>query len=195
MTDFHDDIKWGNMLERRRLYWFYDKIPFALKAMKTLIPPLFGILHDWTCDNIPKQYYFITEQPLEESRSFMQPTVGHIEKIKDQAAELGAGFALFVLPRAYQYSDRECPDSWDKHAFTVLGPYALEPFRFFAELKDKVDYPIHSLLPAFQETDLYPTCFKNDPHWNEDGAGVAAEAIADALEEMIKGIVTSGDCP
>ena len=44
-------------------------------------------------------------------------------------------------------------------------------------------HPVGSLLPAFQQTDVFPTAFKADPHWNTDGVGVAVEAILAFLEE------------
>lgn len=185
MTDFYDDIKWLNQLERRGVYWFYDKIPFTLKTLKVFVPPLFVALFRWSNSNMPNSYYFISEQPLEQSRPFLEPMVDHIAEIDRCAQELGARFILFVLPRSYQYSDRESPKSWEKDSYTPLGPYALEPFRFFDELKGKVDYPVYSLLKDFQETDVFPTCFEHDPHWNDAGATVAAKAITRFMVEEI----------
>jgi hypothetical protein len=49
-----------------------------------------------------------------------------------------------------------------------------------------VDYPIYSILRDFQETDLFPTCFENDPHWNPNGTSVAAVAIARRLEGEVQ---------
>jgi hypothetical protein len=88
---------------------------------------------------------------------------------------------LVVLPRSFQYSDREAPKDWNRNQYQILGPHALEPFRFFEELQTEVPFSVHSLLPAFQNTDVFPTCFEADSHWNDSGTTVAAEAIADAL--------------
>ena len=67
----------------------------------------------------------------------------------------------------------------------MLGPHCLEPFRFFEELAPKLPYPVHSLLRTFQETDVFPTCFDHDPHWNAEGARVAGEAMAEILRAEI----------
>jgi hypothetical protein len=34
-----------------------------------------------------------------------------------------------------------------------------------------------SLLDNFENTTVFPTCSCDDPHWNEQGAAIAAEAI------------------
>jgi len=60
-----------------------------------------------------------------------------------------------------------------------LGPYVLEPFRFFAEQAKTAPFPVHSLLPAFQNTTVFPTCFTGDPHWSPAGTQVAADALAE----------------
>ena len=95
---------------------------------------------------------------------------------------------VYVLPRSFQYSAREVPDNWEAPFYEVLGPHSLEPFRFFDELKRRVDYPIHALLDAFRETDVFPTCFDRDPYWNEAGQRVCAEAIFPTLREVVRRI-------
>jgi hypothetical protein len=67
----------------------------------------------------------------------------------------------------------------------VLGPYSLEPFRYFEELSKEVDYPIYSLLETFQKNEVFPTSFEDDPHWNRKGAQVAASAITKILIEEV----------
>ena len=51
------------------------------------------------------------------------------------------------------------------------------PFKYFENIRSKVDYPIHSLLPDFQNTSVFPTCQTGDPHWNEQGTTIAADAF------------------
>ena len=84
---------------------------------------------------------------------------------------------LLVFPRSYQYSDKESPNNWEKSKYEVLGPFAHEPFKYFEQIKGDVDYPIYSLLPDFQNSTIFPTVFDNDPHWNETGNQIAADAI------------------
>jgi hypothetical protein len=38
-----------------------------------------------------------------------------------------------------------------------------------------------SLLETFQQTDIFPTCFDDDPHWNRNGMELASAAIAEWL--------------
>lgn len=179
MSDFFDDIQWKNMLERRGFYWYLDKIPLTLHLLEFLFPSLSEKFYDWSNRNAnrPLQRYFITEQPMEQSLRYMDVILDSIEKIHQYSEELGARFILVILPRPHQYSDRECPDNWEKGRYATMGPHALEIFRFFEDLQAKVGYPIHSLLQDFQETKLFPTCFDNDPHWNDTGTTVAAKAV------------------
>lgn len=96
---------------------------------------------------------------------------------KSRREELGAKYALVVFPRSYQYSDRESPRSWEAGEYEPLGEYVLEPFRYLDEIRGGFDFPVYSLLPDFQNTNVYPTCFPNDPHWNPAGARLAAGSI------------------
>jgi hypothetical protein len=186
MTDFHDDILWQNMLERRGIYWFYDKLPITLAGLHRFLPPLFWKVYRWSNDNLPEARYFMARAPLETTRAFARPLADNLDRLQRWCAEHGARFAVVVLPRSFQYSARECPNNWEADRYEVLGPHALEPFRFFDELRARADYPIHSLLPAFQASSVFPTCFDADPHWNDNGTTVAAEAIAAILRSHIE---------
>jgi hypothetical protein len=84
---------------------------------------------------------------------------------------------LFVFPRTYQYSNRESPRNWEASEYEPLGPHSEEPFRYFDELRRRAPYPIHSLLDDFRKTQVFPTAFDHDPHWNVAGAQVAADAL------------------
>lgn len=190
MTDFMDDIRWNYMLERQGIYWFYDKIPLTLKIVERFLPALYDRLYAWTGLDMPTERFFISEQPLELSRPYTRPLVENLTKIHAWCMAHAARFLVLVLPRTYQYSARECPNNWEAEHYTELGAYALEPFRFFEELAQEVDYPIHSLLADFQTTDVFPTAFDDDPHWNDAGATVAAEAIARILKQEIDGSLT-----
>jgi hypothetical protein len=178
MTDFHDDIKYSRLLERRGIYRLLDLCPISILTLKQLTV-MSGIdrLHEWIF-GFPADRFFITNQPLEKSRRWLRYIQDSIEKINTYCENrLNAEFVLMVLPRFYQYSSRECPYNWEKGVYAILGRYGDEPFRYFDSIKSTLDYPVYSLLSDFQETTVFPTCFLDDPHWTEFGAGVAARAV------------------
>ena len=181
MTDFHDDIKYDNMLRRRGIYRWYDKIPITLRLFKRLWPSAFEALYRHSNDNLPEERFFHSEQPLAASRPFLEPALENLRRLEAWAGGRGIPFVVVVFPRSYQYSSRESPRNREAEFYTVLGSYSLEPFRFFEELGARERFPIVSLLGAFQETDVFPTCFEDDPHWNAAGHRVAADAIVTAL--------------
>ena len=126
----------------------------------------------------PMRRFFITDKPLSDTWSYFPYIQGSIEGINDYSQKaLGAKFMLLVFPRSYQYSNRECPRNWERSEYQVLGPFAQEPFRYFEQIKDSVNYPIYSLLPDFRDSTVFPTVFDNDPHWNEEGNRIAVNAI------------------
>lgn len=191
MTDPHDEIKWANLLERRGLCAWYDRIPFTLRLLYAYAPGAYGWVYDrMSGGNLPYHRFFATEQPLEESRPFLAPLRANLDGIDAEARQLGAASAVFVFPRWFQYSDRECPRDWEMLAsesrHTVLGPYSTEIFRWFDEQAETAEYPIFSLLEVFRSTDVFPTCFEDDPHWNEGGHRVAADAIAERLIPLVR---------
>ena len=187
MTDFRDDIQWQNMIDRRGIYWFFDKIPMTLKFLHVNWPGLFNWFYERSLSNMPVERYFVVRAPLEETRPELQQITRSLAKIHQWCHERGAVFMVVVLPRAFQFSARESPNNWEADRYDVLGPWALEPFRFFDELRETVGYPIYSLLDDFRHTDLFPVCFDEDPHYNDNGTTVAARAIFRILQqEMAK---------
>ncbi len=178
MTDFFDDIHYRNMLERRGIYWYFDKVPVALRFVSHMDPRGYRGWEQRTNGVDPPRRYFMSDAPLERTRGFCGDTRRNLHAIDSCAKALGAGFMVVVLPRSYQYSARESPENWEKDQYTVLGSYSLEPFRYFDELRREVGYPVHSLLGDFQRTTVFPTCFTDDPHWNPAGNWIAARAIA-----------------
>jgi hypothetical protein len=185
MTDFDDDIRYQAMLDRRGLYALYDKIPITLHYVRRWAPEAYARFVSWTIGGAPTKRFFITEDPLEKTRPWFQPLVDNVERIHAWCRARGADFVLVIMPRAYQYTDRESPDNWERHEYTALGPYCKEPFRYFDELRPKVDYPVVSLLDDFASATEFPLCFPNDPHWNADGHKVAARALVRVLEPII----------
>lgn len=185
MTDFGDDIRWGNLIEQKRVYWLYDKLPITLRAAQAIAPEAYERFVAWTVD-APARRFFHSEAPFEQTRRHMQPLVDNVEKIQAWCATRGADFVLVALPRSYQHSAREAPKNWEGKEYEVLGPYALEPFKLFDELRARGEYPVLSLLEAFQTTEVFPVCTESDPHWNPAGHQVAAEALAPPLIELVR---------
>ncbi|MEZ6017413.1 MAG: SGNH/GDSL hydrolase family protein [Planctomycetota bacterium] len=185
MTDFGDDIRWRNIVEERGIYWFYKRLPITLRIAQLLAPDAYERFVAWTVD-APARRFFHSEAPLEETRRHMEPLVGNVADIYAWCTERGADFVLVVLPRSYQHSRRESPNNHEGDEYEVLGPYALEPFKFFDELRARVPYPIVSLLSAFQTTDVFPLCFDHDPHWLPAGHRVAADALIPELLPRVR---------
>lgn len=186
MADFHDDLVYGRMLESVEVHRALSRFPLFVTAMRELAPAAYGALLDrLTGVRVPARPYFMTLAPLDRTRPYTRALMGNVQKIRDYARAHAAAFVLFVFPRYFQYDAREAPHNWERGQYDLDGAYNLEPFRFFAEQQERVDYPIYSLLETFRETEVFPTCFENDPHWNEAGAAVAAEAIAERLAPWI----------
>ncbi|MCH9650949.1 MAG: hypothetical protein K0U98_22185 [Deltaproteobacteria bacterium] len=188
MTDFHDDIKYRNMIEKRGIYWFYDKVPLTLKLLEDTAKPLFEALYYRSNSNLPRERFFMSEAPLEETRAYLETALEHVRQLAAWARQRDLGFALVVLPRSYQYSARECPENREMEYYSVLGPYSLEPFRYFDSIAPGEPYPVLSLLETFRSTEVFPTCFRDDPHWNVAGHQIAADAIANFLAPRIESL-------
>jgi len=189
MTDFADDLVYRYELGRRspsplaylaRVSGVYDTVLQVRSEMR---------LRDWLPEppadgGVPKDRFFILNQSLAESRPFLGEIEGNIRDIASFCGgELDCPFLLILMPRACQYSDRECPRSWEADKYRVLGPWVLEPFKWLEEFSKRVKFPCRSILKDFQETKVFPTCYDADPHWNAKGHQVAAGAIARVLRE------------
>jgi hypothetical protein len=185
MTDFSDDLRYGNILEKRGLYALYDKLPLSLRLLQTMSATGFESLRAWSVGETPKERFFASEHPLDETRRWLDVSAGYLREIHDWCAAHGSAFVLVVLPRCYQYDAREAPRSFERGEYTILGPYSLEPFRYFEEARARLPFPIVSLLPDFQTKSAYPTCFETDPHWNSAGHEVAARALLRELAPFV----------
>ena len=179
MSDFEDELKYRKLIERPGIYRALDHLPITLLAVKQILrktPPL-NSLHE-ALFGYPAKRFFIDDQPFEELLPYYEEVRRSIEEIdRFTREELGARFILFLFPRNYQYSDREAPRNWESRYYKNLGPYALEPFEYFDSIRDELAFPIYSLLDDFRQTDVFPTCYENDPHWTAAGSQVAAEAV------------------
>jgi hypothetical protein len=173
------------MLDRDGLYALYDRIPITLHYFRAWVPETYARFLSWTVGGAPTKRFFITEAPLDETRPWFEPLVANVKKIDAWCRARGADFVLVIMPRAYQCNARECPHNWEAAEYTVLGPYCLEPFRYFDELRSKVDFPIVSLLDDFKSSTEFPLYCDNDPHWNAAGQRVAARALVRAIEPIV----------
>ena len=181
MTDFGDDLRWASMLDRRGVYRFHAWLPLATHAFKSWAPKKYRDYHFSSLGDPPRKRMFITEAPLDRSREFMTPLADNLDRIHRWCLDHDAEFVVFFAPRGYQYSAKESPRNRYKERVTVLGPHCMEPFRWVQEIAPTKRYPIHSLFPAFKNSRLFPTCFVNDPHWNDNGTTITAQAITPQL--------------
>jgi hypothetical protein len=91
---------------------------------------------------------------------------------------------LVIYPRAYQYSETESPWNWESRSYEVLGRFVREPFRYFEAAASELPYPVVNLLPAFETATTFPLYLEDDPHWNRDGARLAATTAAREIGKL-----------
>ena len=203
MTDFDDDLRYEELLEEagaldvdpRRLtvdllQAFLAGYPRLSRLRETLATLRRGRPADEpaadveSAEDAPERMrFFVATRPLADTRADIERGVmKNLRAIHDFARdELGVPMALVVYPRAFQYSDRESPKNWERWRYKPLGPFVREPFRYFEEVAPELPYPVFSLMPAFEGSETFPLFFADDPHWNRDGARLAARAVADGL--------------
>ena len=179
MSDFHDDIKYLKLLEGEGIYRVKNIAPITFLAVNWVIGRIGWLeeFHEWLY-GFPGARFYATDRTFTENLTRFAYLRANIEAIaRFSRTKLDARFILMIFPRNYQHSDREAPNNWEKHKYETLGPYALEPFKYFDSIRSELDFPVFSLLPDFLSTEVFPTVFDDDPHWNKDGAGVAAKAV------------------
>lgn len=181
MTDIGDDIYYQAIVNGEGIYDFGKYFPtLTLLLQKSIREHTQWDGLSQKLFVIPRQRYFIVEQPLAETRWGFEKLKQNIDATASYAREhLNANYMLFVMPRYFQYRPEESPQDWEALAgeYSVPGPYSQEPFRYFAEMALQVDYPVVSLLPDFKNLSVAPTVFPNDAHLNSDGARFAAERV------------------
>ncbi len=186
MTDFHDDVKYRDRLENPSHFspftFFLYRFHLAQRWLE--FKQGFRFFHKET--GVPEQRYFIVNQPLEKSRKYLHEIESNIRRIEAFAREnLKAKFALVLLPRHIQYNPRETPrNRLEPGEYDPAGPYVMEPFAWLEEFKQKVKFPVFSLLDDFKNSGIFPTCYETDPHWNKQGHAVAARGVLRILEKL-----------
>ena len=194
MSDFKDDLHYTELLGDRRTprdanifrvmelrfslalgvadfrHWWWEQLRFVDET------PVKGWMYT------EKDRFFAMKQPLESSRPLLATTWAAILGAHEEAERLGAGYALFVLPRYQHFNAAECPEDWETPWFEGTEGYLDEPFRYFEEQGEAAAFPVHSLLDAFRESGVFPVVLPDDPHYNATGHRVAAEALVGLLE-------------
>jgi hypothetical protein len=196
MTDFHDDLNYERLLKNKQGMQVVQSKLFAEVFDRSILrftdfSGLKLIKQNLRMDPLeqgepPPDRFFATNQPLDASRPhFENGVVRNLAKIQRLAKEeLNAEMILVISPRAYQYSDRESTENWERDAYTALGPHVLAPFTFFEEKeKQGLPYRVISLLPAFQRANAFPLYRSDDPHWNPAGADLVARTLLADLRD------------
>jgi hypothetical protein len=203
MTDFHDDLRYEIAL-RKGADFELDGSEVTHRLLRLWLPGVVFDLADFGAlgellrreeveaaeqedgeIQLPESRFFVTELPLEETRSHIERGVKkNLDGLHAYSRDvLAAAMALVLYPRAYQYSLRESPDNWEASEYEVLGPFVREPLRYFEKRRPDLPYPVVSLWSAFTEAEEFPLFRQNDPHWTREGAQVAARSLARQLSQ------------
>ena len=197
MTDFHDDLLYEKRLRGggdlevdagRAFLQLLDRAFPVLARHRPRLEGARGLLRTRAGDEsagngppLPADRFFATSRPLERSVADIERgVVQNLEALDDLSRDvLGARFAVVVYPRAYQYSLRESPDSWEQHEYEALGPWVREPFRYFEEEAPRLPFPgPERRCRRSRSRREFPLFQADDPHWNEAGARLMAETAA-----------------
>lgn len=185
MTDFWDDTFYRRAVERKGFFALGHWMPAT-----SLLLGKWGrevIKSDWYSIGlwgVPWQRYFAMERPLDQTRPYLDTLVNNLDETDAYVKnELHVPFAVFVMPRSVQYSERETPDDHSTE-YTRLGPYSQEPFRYFAEIAPQKSYPVISLLEDFRSTTVFPLTFEHDPHHTSAGNKESARFIWQHLQQQ-----------
>lgn len=185
MTDFWDDTFYRRAAERSGFFAVAHWIPGTSLLLGRLGREV--VRQDWYSIGLwgtPWQRYFAMERPLEQTRPYLDALVSNLDETDQYAKNvLQARFAVFVMPRSVQYSERETPDD-NSDEYTRLGPYSQEPFHYFAEVASQKPYPVISLLDDFRTTTAFPLTFENDPHHSSLGNKESARFIWQHLQQQ-----------
>jgi hypothetical protein len=185
MTDFWDDTFYRRAVEHRGFFKVARWMPAtALLLGKWGREVIRNERYSQTLWGVPWQRYFAMERPLEQTRPYLDALVGNLDETEHFVSqELQVPFAVFVMPRSVQYSERETPDDHSGE-YTRLGPYSQEPFRYFAEIAPRKAYPVISLLDDFRKTTAFPLTFEHDPHHTSLGNRESARFLWQHLQSL-----------
>jgi hypothetical protein len=194
MTDFHDDLVARERLARMgaggggnvsifRAFGVGASLALGVDDYGQWLAERFRWARPDGAPAVPgPRYFFLFESP-EASEPYFRPSWEAILETERVAREMGARYAMFVLPRYQQYDPRESPRDPERRTFPDDAPGRLVPFAYFARQARSARFPVHSLREDFLADPAFPKCRSDDPHWNAEGNRVAAEAIAHHLLE------------
>jgi len=187
MSDYRDDYFYRHILQGDGVYGYahqYPRLTFLYKQLLTELDSLTG-WHKQVWGYSARPGYFVATQPLENNRHLFDELYDSLNQIHRYCQEdLKVPFVVYIPPRHWQYTDKESPRTWEKGSFEALGPYALENYKFFDEKRTGTPYPLISLLEDFKSSDVFPTTFEQDSHWNKQGARLAADTIFNHLRDL-----------
>lgn len=187
VTDYKDDFFYSGVIEKRGAYRFIVDHPVLAHPVRK-IARLTDAHTGWQQRLLgypDSSTYFLFHQPYEQSVPFFEQTYANILDINEYTTnELGARLVVFVPPRHWQYTDRESPQSWEKHNYEAMGPHVLNNFTYFQQKSATAPFPVIPLLEDFKTSTAFPTTFEKDSHWNARGANLAAEFMLNHCLEL-----------
>ncbi len=196
MTDFHDDLRYVEMLEDKGLDARLELSVWRMLEIWASWALGVADLRVWLADRAPWESgstdaasvagrlgrFFPLELPLASAEPHMEVSWSAIQRTAAAAERLGADYALVVLPRYQQFDPTECPDDWERDGFARSGGrWLLQPFSWFEARATQADFPVWPLLEAFVADPRKPKVFPNDPHYNPTGHEIAGEAVVERL--------------
>lgn len=178
MTDAWDDTFYRRAVERKGYFAVGHWIPATSMLLGKWGRDV--VQSDWYSQllwGLPWQRYFPMERPLAETRPYLEEVVRNLDATYAYTqSTLHVPYVVFVMPRSVQYSQTETPDDHSTE-YTRLGPYSLEPFRFYAEARQNKPYPVISLLDDFRQSTVTGLTFAHDPHLSSEGNKEAARFL------------------
>ncbi len=199
MTDFHDDLRYEQQLRNEgdfQIAWprvinaalepWWPGEPLDVRGIFQIFRQAPSGAVPEEISEVPEKRFFPMLEPLVRTRADLaRGVMRNLAALHEFSHDvLGSDFAVVIYPRAFQYSRRESLHNWEEDKVERMGPYALEPFRYFDEVEKDLPYPVVSLLPAFQGSERFPLFLNNDPHWTRFGAALAAEEVARELTAL-----------
>lgn len=187
VTDYKDDFFYQHIIERQGSYAFIIDHP-VLAHIARKIARATDRYTGWQQQLLGYpdfSTYFLFHQPYEQSVPFFERSYQNLLDIHEFTKnELHAQFIVFVPPRHWQYTDKESPQSWEKHNYEAMGPHVLNNYLYFDKQSKTAPFPIISLLDDFKNSAAFPTTFEKDSHWNADGAELAARLMFNHCLEL-----------
>jgi hypothetical protein len=136
-------------------------------------------------DTLERNRFFILRHPIDDTRVYFENTFAHLQAMRDLCRRSGSKFFLVLLPRPFHWSREEARDDWERlnGYYTGEEPHRNVFLEFFEERGRQEGMNVLNLQPVFQASGVFPLCFANDAHYNENGCQVAAAGILEYLRK------------